>query len=90
MSYAAHGPAGQIRLTNTGKKTIEGWSLRWWFPDGRRVARDWGAELSQSGPVVTARGPAVRPGGSVVFGFLSDRAKGASPEVFLLDGARCA
>ncbi|MEU4723546.1 glycoside hydrolase family 9 protein [Nonomuraea dietziae] len=90
VSYAAHGPAGQIRLTNTGKKTLEGWSLRWWFPDGRRVARDWGAELSQSGPVVTARGPAVRAGRSVVFGFLSDRANGASPEVFLLDGARCA
>ncbi|MEV0379297.1 glycoside hydrolase family 9 protein [Nonomuraea sp. NPDC050643] len=95
VRYSAHGSgtfAAQVVIENTGRHTVDGWSLRWSFLSGQRVRQDWGAALSQSGSVVTARSRSkIRPGGSATFGFTATHPGGPNPapEVFHLDGARC-
>ncbi|MER6510980.1 glycoside hydrolase family 9 protein [Nonomuraea sp. NPDC001636] len=100
VRYSAHGswPGGftsQIVIENTGRESVNGWTLSWSFPGGQRIKEGWGAELAQSGAVVTARNLGyngrIRPGGSVTFGFVGTHASGPNPapEVFRLDGDRC-
>ncbi|MET9241544.1 glycoside hydrolase family 9 protein [Nonomuraea sp. NPDC003709] len=95
VRYTAHGSGqftGQIVIENTGRQTVDGWTLRWSFPGGQRVRQDWGAALSQSGSVVTATSSGkIKPGRSVTFGFVATNPSGPnpSPEVFHLNGERC-
>ncbi|UBU13131.1 glycoside hydrolase family 9 protein [Nonomuraea gerenzanensis] len=100
VRYTAHGswPGGftaQVVIENTGKRTVDGWSLRWSFLSGQRAGHAWGAELSQSGSVVTAKdlrwNGKIKPGQKVTFGFNGTNAVGPNPapEVFHLNGARC-
>jgi endoglucanase len=101
VRYSAHatwpgGFTGQIVIENTGKKAIDGWRLRWSFLAGQQVREGWNAALVQSGPVVTARdlgwNGRIKPGSSVTLGFVGANAQGANPapEVFHLNGGRCA
>ncbi|MFC4061391.1 glycoside hydrolase family 9 protein [Planomonospora corallina] len=98
VTYTNHGqwPEGfntQVTITNTGKKAIEGWTLRWSFLGGQKVRRHWSAELSQDGAVVTAKSErynrVIKPGASVTFGFIGAEAGGPNPrpERFVLNGA---
>ncbi|MEO3874398.1 glycoside hydrolase family 9 protein [Nonomuraea sp. B12E4] len=97
VRYSAHGAGpgafnAQIVIENTGKESVDGWSLRWSFLSGQRVRAGWGAALAQSGAVVTARShERIKPGRSAVFGFTGTAASGPNPapEVFHLDGDRC-
>nr|WP_281250029.1 glycoside hydrolase family 9 protein [Nonomuraea jiangxiensis] len=97
VRYSAHGAGpgafdAQIVIENTGKESVDGWTLRWSFLSGQRVRTDWGAALSQSGAVVTARSRGtIKPGRSVAFGFTGTAAPGPNPapEVFHFNGDRC-
>ncbi|MEV0620431.1 glycoside hydrolase family 9 protein [Nonomuraea sp. NPDC050404] len=100
VRYSAHGawPGGftaQVVIENTGKKAVDGWSLRWSFLSGQRAGHAWGAALTQSGAVVTAKGLGwngkIKPGQKVTFGFNGTNSAGPNPvpEVFHLNGARC-
>ncbi|MGN9782538.1 glycoside hydrolase family 9 protein [Nonomuraea sp. ZG12] len=98
VRYTAHGSwpqgyTGQVSIKNTGKKAIDGWSLRWAFPNTQRIRDAWGAKVSQSGPVVKAENLSwnrtIKPGRTVTFGFTGAGAPGTAPEVFHLNGGRC-
>ena len=100
MTYTVHGqwPDGfntQVTVANTGKETINGWTLKWSFPGGQEVRSHWSTDLSQSGATVTAKNLAwnktIKPGGSITFGFLGAEAPGPNlrPERFLLNGTLC-
>ncbi|MFG1704985.1 glycoside hydrolase family 9 protein [Nonomuraea sp. M3C6] len=95
VRYSAHGSGtftGQVAIENTGKATVDGWSLRWSFLGGQRIRDGWGATLSQSGSVVTAKSSGkIKPGRSVTFGFAATNTSGPNPapEVFHLNGDRC-
>ncbi|NUS07422.1 MAG: glycosyl hydrolase family 5 [Nonomuraea sp.] len=100
IHYSAHGswPGGftsQVVIENTGKESVDGWSLRWSFPAGQQIKDGWSAKLSQSGAVVTAKSlgwnDRIKPGRSVTFGFVGTHASGPNPapEVFHLNGDRC-
>ncbi|MFG1697865.1 glycoside hydrolase family 9 protein [Nonomuraea sp. NPDC049309] len=100
VRYSAHGawPGGftaQIVIENAGKKAVDGWELRWSFLAGQRVGHAWGAAISQSGSVVTARSTdwngRLKPGDVATFGFngTNPSEPNPAPEVFHLNGARC-
>ncbi|MGW5158249.1 glycoside hydrolase family 9 protein [Nonomuraea wenchangensis] len=100
VSYTAHGawPSGftaQVVIENTGRQAVDGWTLRWSFPAGQQAGHVWGATLSQSGAVVTAKAldwnGQIKPGQRVTFGFNGTNPSGPNPapEVFHLNGARC-
>ncbi|EFL30196.1 secreted beta-mannosidase [Streptomyces viridochromogenes DSM 40736] len=85
---------GEIVLRNTGTSAINGWTLRWTFPDSQRITNLWGGTATQSGSEVsvtsapyTATIPAA---GSVTLGFTAGRAAtNPSPTAFTLNGAAC-
>ncbi|MET8052582.1 glycoside hydrolase family 9 protein [Streptosporangium sp. NPDC005286] len=100
VTYTNHGqwPEGfntQVTVTNTGKKAIDGWTLKWSFLGGQSVRRHWSADISQDGATVTARNlswnKTIRPGDSVTFGFIGADAPGPNPkpERLLLNGTLC-
>ncbi|MET9760538.1 cellulase family glycosylhydrolase [Streptomyces sp. NPDC006372] len=85
---------GEIVLRNTGTSAINGWTLRWTFPDSQRITNLWGGTATQSGSEVsvtsapyTANIPAA---GSVTLGFTAGRAAtNPSPTAFTLNGTAC-
>ncbi|WNB86061.1 glycoside hydrolase family 6 protein [Cellulomonas sp. ATA003] len=84
---------GKLRLTNTGTDTVSGWDLQFALPGDVTVERAWGAQVSQSGLVVTGRAPDhradLRPGRSHTVGFLARGDLAAEPLLVLLDGEPC-
>ncbi|MER8224600.1 cellulase family glycosylhydrolase [Streptomyces sp. NPDC094143] len=85
---------GEITLRNTGTSAINGWTLRWTFPDGQRISSLWGGTATQSGSDVSvAAAPytaTVPAAGSVTLGFTATRgASNPSPTAFTLNGAAC-
>ncbi|HEX6471760.1 MAG TPA: peroxidase family protein [Streptosporangiaceae bacterium] len=55
-----------IKITNTGTRPINGWTLRFAFPDGQRIARVWEGSADQDGvdvPIVNAAADAAIPPG---------------------------
>ncbi|WP_157529843.1 glycoside hydrolase family 9 protein [Microtetraspora niveoalba] len=101
VDYTVHGswPQGftaQVTIRNTGSRTIDGWSLKWSFLGGQKVAHEWNSAVSQRGATVTAaalsHNEKIRPGRSVTFGFNGTGAPGANPvpDLFTLNGAACA
>ncbi|MFF9489021.1 cellulose binding domain-containing protein [Streptomyces sp. NPDC014676] len=84
-----------VRLTNTGPATWNGWSLTWSFTDGQKISQLWNGSPAQSGPAVTVRNTdwngTVAAGSSVAFGFTATRsATNSAPTVFELGGQTCA
>lgn len=85
---------GEIVVRNTGTSAINGWTLRWTFPDSQRVTNLWGGTATQSGADVsvmaasyTANVPAA---GSVTLGFTASRGStNPSPTAFALNGSAC-
>ncbi|MEU0560445.1 cellulose binding domain-containing protein [Dactylosporangium sp. NPDC006015] len=88
------GFVADVVLTNTGTRTIDGWSLRFQFSSGQQLISYWGAIATQTGPAVVVEDGGVKPtvpaGGTVTFG-LQGTWQGANPAptVFTLNGVRC-
>ncbi|MEU0056643.1 cellulase family glycosylhydrolase [Streptomyces sp. NPDC006334] len=85
---------GEIALRNTGTAPVDGWTLRFAFPDGQTVSSMWGGTPTQTGGAVSVAAAsytsAVPAGGSVTVGFIG--AKGAAntaPTAFTLNGSAC-
>jgi cellulase/cellobiase CelA1 len=85
-----------VILTNESSSTINGWTLRYNFPNGQTIVDDWNGTFSQSGPAVTISNAswnaALDPGKSVVdLGFIatSDNVTNPAPVNFTLNNKRC-
>ena len=100
-TWPGGGANSQVWVTNLGPGAIDGWELAWELGDGESVTRSWSADVTQEGATVTAgnaswNGRLADPDGTEVrgdtatFGYLSSGADGDEPEVFHLDGVRCA
>ncbi len=85
---------GEIVLRNTGTSAINGWTLRWAFPDSQRITNLWGGTATQSGSEVSVAAASytatVPAAGSVTLGFTATRSTAnPSPTAFTLNGAAC-
>jgi hypothetical protein len=86
---------GTVKITNTGRSTIDGWQLGWWYEAGQQVEAAVGAAVSQEGALVTATNAAwngrIRPGKSQTFVLLGSTGDGANvaPQVFTEGGEVC-
>ncbi|WP_420716428.1 glycoside hydrolase family 9 protein [Streptomyces sp. H27-H1] len=85
----------QVVVKNTGTKVISPWKLDWTFADRQQLSAPWGADVEQSGPVVTAKAlswnTTLPVGGTVRFGF-NGQSTGLvyDPRVFRLNDQPCA
>ncbi len=100
VKYVTHGswPTGfttQVTIKNTGKRSIDGWKLRWSFLGGQRVDHAWSVSVDQDAATVTAKSlpwnDRIRPGQSLTFGFNGAAAPGANPtpDLITLNGKAC-
>ncbi|WDV49754.1 cellulase family glycosylhydrolase [Streptomyces coeruleorubidus] len=85
---------GEITVRNTGTSAINGWTLRWTFPDSQRITNLWGGTATQSGSEVSVAAASytatIPPAGSVTLGFTATRATAnPNPTTFTLNGAAC-
>ncbi|MFJ2946563.1 cellulose binding domain-containing protein [Streptomyces sp. NPDC087226] len=83
-----------VKLTNTGSSTWNGWSLDWSFADGQKISQLWNASHTQSGAAVTVRNTdwngTVAAGSSAAFGFTATRsAANSEPTTFQVGGETC-
>ncbi|MGI5373165.1 cellulase family glycosylhydrolase [Streptomyces sp. CA-251387] len=85
---------GEIVIRNTGSSTINGWTLRWTFPDTQRVSNLWGGTAAQSGSDVSVAAVSytatIAPAGSVTLGFTATKGStNPTPTAFALNGSTC-
>ncbi|MFI5554678.1 cellulase family glycosylhydrolase [Streptomyces sp. NPDC051738] len=85
---------GEIVLRNTGSSAINGWTLRWTFPDGQRVSNLWGGTAAQSGAEVSVTSvsytASIAPAGSVTLGFTATKSgTNPGPAAFTLNDSAC-
>jgi endoglucanase len=96
----------QIWIENLGPGAVDGWTLSWTFPGDQTIDHGWSADYQQDGAVVTATNlaynqvladPDAQPGrgkgqSRVTIGFIGDAGSTTDdvPDVFYLNGARCA
>lgn len=85
----------EVSFRNVGTAPLRDWNLSWAFPGSEQVVLGFGAALSQTREVVTARAPfwdrVLLPGERHTFSFLG-RQRGDSFEpllLFLADGGSC-
>jgi len=83
-------------ITNTGTTAINGWTLRFTFPDGQTVTQGWSGTFTQSGSVVTitnlSYNGAIAPGTAVSSepGFNGTwNGTNSTPTAFTLNGTAC-
>lgn len=86
---------GEIVIRNTGGSAVDGWTLRWSFPDSQRVTNLWGGTVAQSGADVTVTSAPytanIPASGSATLGFTAGRGStNPSPTAFTLNGSACA
>ena len=63
---------GEVRVT-AGSSPINGWTVRWTFPDGQTITSAWNAQISGGGSVTATNmsyNGRLGPGQSTTFGFL--------------------
>src|SRR5262245_52153192 len=84
-----------ITIVNRGSTAISGYTLRWTFVSGERIASGWNANYVQNSNAVTASNPAdnwngtiAANGGSLVFGFIGN-GTASRPAGFTLNGTPC-
>ncbi|HEX7734776.1 MAG TPA: glycoside hydrolase family 9 protein [Ktedonobacteraceae bacterium] len=80
-----------ITITNTGTTTINGWSLKFNFPNGQTITQLWNGLYTQSGSAVTITNlpynGSIAPGASVSPGFnASWSGSNTNPTSFTLNG----
>ncbi|MDX3692430.1 cellulase family glycosylhydrolase [Streptomyces europaeiscabiei] len=85
---------GEVVIRNTGTSAVDGWTLRWTFPDSQRVSSLWGGTVAQSGAAVTVTAASytanIPAAGSVTLGFTATRGSAnPAPTAFTLNGATC-
>ncbi|KUL46904.1 cellulase family glycosylhydrolase [Streptomyces regalis] len=85
---------GEIVIRNTGSSAINGWTLRWAFPDSQRISNLWGGTATQSGTDVSVTSAsytaAIAPAGSVTLGFTATKGStNPNPAAFTLNGSTC-
>ncbi|MEV5437630.1 cellulase family glycosylhydrolase [Streptomyces sp. NPDC052682] len=85
---------GEIVLRNTGSSAINGWTLRWTFPDSQRISNLWGGTATQSGADVTVTSlpytASIPASGSVTLGFTASKGSAnPAPSAFTLNGSAC-
>uniref|UniRef100_A0AAU1I6Y4 Endoglucanase n=1 Tax=Streptomyces sp. NBC_00180 TaxID=2903632 RepID=A0AAU1I6Y4_9ACTN len=85
---------GEIAIRNTGSSAINGWTLRWTFPDSRRVSNLWGGTATQSGGDVSVTSASytasIPPAGSVTLGFTATMGSAnPNPAAFSLNDSTC-
>ncbi|MGH3993552.1 MAG: endo-1,4-beta-xylanase, partial [Pseudonocardiaceae bacterium] len=90
----ANGFTANLTITNTGSSTINGWTLRFAFTAGQRIADSWGANWSQSGADVTATNlswnAVLAPSASTSIGFnATHTGTNPPPASFTLNGNAC-
>lgn len=70
------GYCADIKMTNGGTSSTDGWILTWSFPSGQTVASLWNASYVQSGADVTVNdlgwNGAIAPGASVTVGYCAN------------------
>jgi endonuclease YncB( thermonuclease family) len=99
VAYRVNGewPGGfqaEVTVRNVSTALIDGWTLRWRFPDGQTVTQMWNAQVTQSGADVSATNASYTallvPEGSVTIGFNgSVNGANSSPSSFTLNGTTC-
>lgn len=90
------GFSGSITITNTGTTAINGWSLKFSFPNGQTITQGWNGTFSQSGSAVTITNasyngsiPAGAPLGSAPGFNGSWNGTNGAPTAFTLNGSAC-
>ncbi len=85
----------QVKITNTGAATIDGWALSWDFGDGEELRQSWGADIMQSGEKANAMNrtwnSVLAPGESAAIGFIAshDGSPDNPPSTMTLNGVTC-
>ncbi|MET8760138.1 cellulose binding domain-containing protein [Lentzea sp. NPDC004782] len=84
----------EVTVRNVSGALMNGWTLRWRFPDGQTVAQMWNGSVSQSGGDVsvtnTNYNALIVPNGSVSVGFNgSVHGRNSAPTSFSLNGTPC-
>lgn len=90
------GFGANIVITNTGTTAINGWSLKFSFPNGQTITQLWNGSYSQSGSAVTitnlSYNAAIAPGATLSSapGFNGSwNGSNSAPTSFTLNGAQC-
>ncbi|MGW5235386.1 glycoside hydrolase family 6 protein [Streptomyces nodosus] len=90
----AGGFNADVTVKNSGSSALNGWTLKWTFPNDQKVVNAWNATVTQSGKAVTAASldynGSLPAGGSASFGFQgSSGSANSAPTGFTLNGASC-
>ncbi|GCF10235.1 cellulose binding domain-containing protein [Dictyobacter arantiisoli] len=90
------GFGASLTITNTGSTAINGWSLKFSFPNGQTITQLWNGTVTQSGSAVTISNDSYN--GSIPAGGTLNSPPGfngswagsnGSPTAFTLNGAAC-
>jgi lysophospholipase L1-like esterase len=90
------GFGASLTITNTGSTAINGWSLKFSFPNGQTITQLWNGSVTQSGSTVTVTNASYNA--SIPAGTALSSAPGfngswndsnTSPTAFTLNGATC-
>jgi endoglucanase len=88
------GQVATVKVTNTGEKAWDGWTLGFDFPASQKITNGWSATWTQDGASVTAASlpwnTKIAPGKSTYLGFVATSgATDADPTTFRIDGKAC-
>ncbi|MEN3310251.1 MAG: hypothetical protein V7603_6453 [Micromonosporaceae bacterium] len=86
---------GDVTITSTAGSPVNGWTLRWTFPDGQTISQAWNAGYTQTGAAVAITdagwNAAIAPGTAASFGFLANQpGTNNRPATFTLNTTTCA
>ncbi len=84
----------EVTVRNLSSALINGWTVRWRFPDGQTVSHLWNGKVTQTGAEVSVVNAAytalIVPHGSVSLGFNgSVHGANSAPTSFTLNGTTC-
>ncbi|AEV82093.1 glycosyl hydrolase [Actinoplanes sp. SE50] len=88
------GFTGDVEIRNTGGSAIDGWTLRFAFPSGQRLASGWSGTWTQTGATVTVTDAgwnrSIAAGATVSLGFNGTLGgPNAIPDAFVVNGMTC-
>ena len=85
---------GDVKITNTGTSTVNGWTLGWSFADGQEITQIWNATQTQTGAAVAVTNASwnasIAPSATVNPGFLASwTTTNVKPTSFTLNNTVC-